>query len=261
MGKESMSSSPSNTSANTTTTNRKRKRSEGVKKPKQKGAKKAPKSARKERKKSATTKLPPRNSIIRAPSSSWIMYIKDQRSKRPEEFNKKMFGDVYKVLSKEWSGMTAEQKAPYVEMYQEDRARYKEALGKLSKSDICILKAHRKLARSKRNKQGRPKTALSTYMVAVTKERPALVEANPGMTFTQIGSELGKMWQNLPEERRKEYEAISLKDKQRYKEEMAVWRAQQTKLRAKRKEEAEAKREAKRRKVEQRAESTESAES
>ena len=46
---------------------------------------------------------------------------------------------------------------------------------------------------------------MNPYMNFVKRNRDRVVQDNPGMTFTEIGRELGRMWRGLTDEEKESY--------------------------------------------------------
>ena len=78
--------------------------------------------------------------------------------------------------------------------------------------------------KSKKNKN-LPKKAKSAYFFYCDEKRPALLEKEKKkggkVNIGTVAKELGAMWQKLSAEKKKKYEKMNLKDKERYDKEMA----------------------------------------
>jgi hypothetical protein len=158
--------------------------------------------------------------IIRSPQSTWIAFLTSTRTQ--PEYAKLNFGDLCKAMSIIWRGMDKAQKAPFVETYLKDKQRYKADLLNLTDADKKILRAHKRRRRAAA--VGRPKAALSTYMMFVKKERSNVVLENDGITFREIGSELGKRWRELSVENKQEFVLTAAIDRVRFETELIAWK-------------------------------------
>ena len=69
----------------------------------------------------------------------------------------------------------------------------------------------------------KPKRALAAYMFFSKEQRPKLVAKHPDYKFTQIGSEMGRLWREMNEAGKKKYNDMAAKDKARYAKEMEAW--------------------------------------
>lgn len=65
----------------------------------------------------------------------------------------------------------------------------------------------------------KPKRPLSAYMFFCQAKRAETKAANPNMTFSELGKELGQMWQKLDESEKKPFIKQNERDKKRYEEE------------------------------------------
>lgn len=72
--------------------------------------------------------------------------------------------------------------------------------------------------KAKKERTG-PKRPLSAYMHYCQDKRAETKEANPKATFSELGSILGRQWQELDEDARKPYVKLNEQDKARYEKE------------------------------------------
>ncbi|KAI8088028.1 high mobility group box domain-containing protein [Gilbertella persicaria] len=78
-----------------------------------------------------------------------------------------------------------------------------------------------KKKRSKKDPNA-PKRGLSAYMYFSQEQRQSVKDANPGVTFGQIGKLLGEKWKSMSDEEKKPYNEKAAKDKERYEQEKAA---------------------------------------
>jgi hypothetical protein len=71
-----------------------------------------------------------------------------------------------------------------------------------------------------------PKQPSNAYIFFTKAVRPSVVEANPGLSNTDIVSLMAKMWKETAEEDRTEYNELAAEDKERYESEMKVFEAE-----------------------------------
>jgi len=69
----------------------------------------------------------------------------------------------------------------------------------------------------------RPKRPRSAYLLWSMQRRPEFKEENPDLNFRTLGQGLGQEWRGMSAEDRAPYQAMVLKDKQRYQHEMQKW--------------------------------------
>ncbi|OGE48135.1 hypothetical protein PENARI_c032G07073 [Penicillium arizonense] len=70
-----------------------------------------------------------------------------------------------------------------------------------------------------------PKRGLSAYMFFANDNRDKVREENPGISFGQVGKQLGDKWKALSTTERKPYDDKAAADKKRYEEEKAAYLA------------------------------------
>lgn len=70
-----------------------------------------------------------------------------------------------------------------------------------------------------------PKQPSNAYIFFTKAVRQSVVEANPGLSNTEIVSLMAKMWKETAEEDRTEYNDLAAEDKERYETEMKVFEA------------------------------------
>ena len=176
----------------------------------------------KTKKPTKTKRLPPKRNILRAPRSSWIAFLSSIRSEKREEYSSLSFGELCQQLSPVWSSMSTEQKQPFIDQYTRDKDRYERQLKDLSEEDIKILRAHKRLR--KKMRAGRPKAAMSSYMIYVAEERARVVIDHPDIDFQSIGQELGRRWRILSDDQKCIYVRDALLDRARFDADLVEWK-------------------------------------
>ncbi|KAJ5332083.1 High mobility group superfamily [Penicillium brevicompactum] len=86
-------------------------------------------------------------------------------------------------------------------------------------------KAPEKRQQRRKKDPNAPKRGLSAYMFFANDNRDKVREENPGISFGQVGKQLGDKWKALSETDRKPYDEKAAKDKKRYEEEKAAYLA------------------------------------
>jgi len=61
-----------------------------------------------------------------------------------------------------------------------------------------------------------PKRALSAFMIFSNEIRDTVKVERPDLGFLEIATEIGRRWKEVPDNKRKRYEALAAKDKERY---------------------------------------------
>lgn len=69
----------------------------------------------------------------------------------------------------------------------------------------------------------KPKRGLSAFMFFSTSRRPQLKKQNPNLAFGAVAKKIGEEWAKMSSSAKAKYEAMSTKDKARYKKEMETY--------------------------------------
>lgn len=168
-------------------------------------------------------KLTPRRNILRAPRSSWINFLSSIRSEQRAEYMELSFGALCQKLSPIWTNMSKDEKQPFIESYMHDKERYGRQLKALSEDDLKVLRAHKRLRKKKR--AGRPKAAMSSYMLFVIDTRANVLSENLNISFQAIGQELGRRWRLLSEVDKVVYNTNAAVDRARFDKELVEWKS------------------------------------
>jgi len=69
-----------------------------------------------------------------------------------------------------------------------------------------------------------PKRNVSAYMFLCYEKRNEVIASNPGVNFGEIGKILGETWKALDSDKKKKYESLAYKDKERYANELDAYK-------------------------------------
>ena len=183
----------------------------------------------------AKKRIPARRTILRCPRSSWISFLTHVRTEKKEQFKDVTFGTLCQQMSPIWSSMTAEQKLPFIEDYSRDKERYQRQLKNLTVAELQILRAHKKIRRNKR--LGRPRAAMSSYMLFVVAKRAQILTTLPTIGFREIGQELGRLWRELSVDQKAPFVQDASEDRVRFTRELHLWKEQSLEMKNLRKQE------------------------
>ena len=196
-----------------------------VKRSATKKCKKAPKNKEKLfRKKKQKPKLLSKKKILCGVRTSWIYFCNQHRNELKQQYPNLAFGDLCKKLAPRWKALNSDEKKQYVDMQKKDQQRYSDGYKSLSKLELSMLRKHRRIA--KRKKKLLPKSALSSYMFFVMQNRNRIKDANPNISFQDIGRKLGELWNNLKVQEKQLYINMNIADKQRYEREIQNYKQQ-----------------------------------
>ena len=132
--------------------------------------------------------------------------------------------EVMKVLGERWKSSTPETKAKYSKKAEYKRPSDEE----LMKQKINQKKKRGKPSsgeKKKRSKkpEGAPTRGKSAYLFFCQANRPEVKEANPSFKATELMAELGRMWKELPDDEKVEFEEQAAEAKEKYLQEKTEW--------------------------------------
>ncbi|GAX76261.1 hypothetical protein CEUSTIGMA_g3705.t1 [Chlamydomonas eustigma] len=95
---------------------------------------------------------------------------------------------------------------------------------KSAKGEKAEADGEQKKARKKKDPNA-PKGALSAFMYFSNEMRSKVKEENPGIAFGEVGKLLGERWKAATADEKAKFEQMAEKDKDRYKQQMAEYKA------------------------------------
>ncbi|KVH95354.1 High mobility group (HMG) box domain-containing protein [Cynara cardunculus var. scolymus] len=181
------------------------------------------------------------------PATPYIMWCKEQwvKKEKPEA----EFSEIANILGSKWKVLTPEEKKPYEEKYQIEKAAYSKIVGdekreneamklleeeQKQKTAMELLEqylqfkqeAEKEGGDNKKNKKERdplkPKRPESAYFLFMNERRAALVAENK--TAVEIAKITGEEWKNMTEKQKACYEKKAKKKNEKYNQEMEVYK-------------------------------------
>jgi len=144
------------------------------------------------------------------------MCYEEHKKKYPNE--NVQVTEISKKCSEKWKTMTDEEKRRFYELAQKDAERYQAEVAAFGGED-----AMRKRKRAKKDPNA-PKRALSAFFVFSQIKRPDIQQQHPDWKVGQVAQELGRMWKEVGEDKKK-YEEMAQRDKVRYEQEMQDYKS------------------------------------
>lgn len=159
------------------------------------------------------------------PLSAFMYFSQERRATVRLENPNIGFGEVAKKLGLIWQNMTDRAKMRYLALSEQDKVRYKDqmALERESQAKQALVAVHteRTVAPSKKKKKTGPKQPMSAFMYFCQRNRAAVKQQNPGLSFGEVARALGQLWKNMSENNKMEYVSLADEDKMRYRRELA----------------------------------------
>jgi mRNA-degrading endonuclease RelE of RelBE toxin-antitoxin system len=163
--------------------------------------------------------------LVRGKTSPYGFFVKmcyeEHKKKYPNE--NVQVTEISKKCSQKWKTMSDDEKKRFFELAQKDAERYQAEVAAYGGEDVL-----RKRKRAKKDPNA-PKRALSAFFFFSNEKRPEVQQSHPEWKVGQIAQELGRVWKSLNEEDREIYEKKAQEDKERYAEQMKVYRDSQGK--------------------------------
>jgi len=151
------------------------------------------------------------------PLSAYMFFCKDSRPGLKEANPELTFGELGKLLGKNWQAMGKTERTPYDESSKKDKERFESEGG-----SAAIAAAQGKNTKPKKAaKKGGPKRPLSAYMYFSQAMRPKLKEEEPDLSFAELGKAIGAKWKSATDDEKSKFNKMAATDKQRYKDEVS----------------------------------------
>ncbi|GMJ10974.1 3xHigh Mobility Group-box1 [Hibiscus trionum] len=184
-------------------------------------------------------------SETKRPSPPYILWCKDQWKEVKKENSEADFKEVSNVLGAKWKMITAEEKKPYEEIYRAEKEAYlqvianekreSEAMKLLEdehkqKSAMELLEQYLQFKQEaeKKTKKERdplkPKQPMSAFFLFLSERRTTLLAEDKCKSVLDVAKIAGEEWKNMTEEQRRPYEEMAKKNKEKYMEEMEVYK-------------------------------------
>jgi len=159
---------------------------------------------------------------VRGKTSPYGFFVKmcyeEHKKKYPNECVQ--VTEISKKCSQKWKTMTDDEKKRFFELAQKDAERYQAEVAAYGGEDVL-----KKKKRAKKDPNA-PKRALSAFFFFSNEKRQEVSGEHPEWKVGQIAQELGVRWKALSEEERVIFDKKAHDDKERYAEEMRVYRSE-----------------------------------
>lgn len=130
--------------------------------------------------------------------------------------------DIGREIGSQWKLLSDADKAVYTEQAAADKKRFEREMeeflaGGGSRVKRGSKKESKKSKKSKKDKDpNAPKRPSTAFFIYINEQRPAIMAANAGIKITEVTKVASAAWKALSPEELKKYEALAVKDKERY---------------------------------------------
>ncbi|KAL0547011.1 hypothetical protein IC582_016932 [Cucumis melo] len=180
------------------------------------------------------------------PAQPYILWCKDQWNEIKKENPEADFKETSNILGAKWKTIPAEEKKPYEEKYQAEKETYlritsrekreSEAMKLLEeeqkqKTAMELLEqylqfkeeAEKENKKKKKEKDPlKPKQPMSAFFLFSNERRASLVAENKNIV--ELAKIAGEEWKNMTEEQKGPYEEMAKKNKEKYMQEMEIYK-------------------------------------
>ncbi|CAH8275572.1 unnamed protein product [Arabidopsis lyrata] len=181
------------------------------------------------------------------PSSSYVLWCKDQWAEVKKQNPEADFKETSNILGTKWKSLSAEDKKPYEERYQVEKEAYLQVIAKekREKEAMKLLEDDQKQKTAmelldqylnfvqeaeqdnkKKNKKEKdplkPKHPVSAFLVYANERRAALREDNKSVV--EVAKITGEEWKNLSDKKKAPYEEVAKKNKETYLQAMEEYK-------------------------------------
>ncbi|KAF8047398.1 hypothetical protein N665_3061s0004 [Sinapis alba] len=181
------------------------------------------------------------------PSSSYILWCKEQWNEVKKENPEADFKETSNILGAKWKSLSAEEKKPYEEKYQVEREAYLQVIAKekrereaikllddeqKQKTAMDLLDQylqfvqegeHDNKKKSKKQKDPlKPKHPISAFLVYANERRAALREENKNVV--EVAKMTGEEWKKLSDKEKEPFEEVAKKNKETYLQAMEEYK-------------------------------------
>jgi len=156
--------------------------------------------------------------------SAFFLYSNANRTRVKEENPGIAFGQVAKILSKEFKAIDDAERAKYDKLAVLDKERYQREMEHYeppSDEEEAPSKKRRK------KDPNAPKRNMSAYFIYSQEIRSTVRVENPEAGFGMIAKIISKQFKELDENERKRFDQLAAADKERYQKEMAIFKGLQ----------------------------------
>ncbi|CAM8913391.1 unnamed protein product [Rhodiola kirilowii] len=189
-------------------------------------------------------------SEIKRPSTPYILWSKDHWAEVKKENPDADFKEISIILGAKWKTVSADEKKPYEEQYQAEKEAYLKIVAK-EKREKAAMKLFEEENKQKTaiefyeqymqflhdadtgNKKAKkekdplkPKKPMLSYFIYSNERRPALMAQSK--SILEISKITGEEWKSISDKKKKPYEEMAKKNKEKYLQEMEEYTRKKT---------------------------------
>jgi hypothetical protein len=149
-------------------------------------------------------------------STSFLHFCADKRDEVKVAFPEIKPKDISRRLGEMWKALSEEEKAPYKELYEADKARYTLAMSNYVPSEEAPVVEKKTRKPRKPKDSSAPKKAKNSYMLYSDAVRAQVKADNPTLASKEIVKLVADMWKGLSDEEKAPYKEQADEKKAEY---------------------------------------------
>ena len=157
------------------------------------------------------------------PRSAFICFKDSKKKEIMKQEGTSKGKDLLNTFAQAWGQLSDKERAYWDEAARNDKVRYVQEKAAY-KGPWTVPKK-----RAKKNPRA-PKRPMSAFLKYSKTRRKNVKEENPNVSNTDVSRLLGELWRNASEVEKAPYVEAELKERNKYKEEMKKWRAEEDQL-------------------------------
>jgi len=130
--------------------------------------------------------------------------------------------EITKKCAEKWKTMEQPEKQRFVELAKQDAERFQNEMAQFGGDGPSSRK---RKAGKKEKDVNAPKRPLSAFFSFSQSKRQGIQQAHPEWKVGDVAKELGRLWKDMDQSEKKQYEDMSTRDKARYETEMRDYKA------------------------------------
>nr|AAR08136.1 high mobility group box protein HMGB2 [Suberites domuncula] len=150
-------------------------------------------------------------------TSAYAFYVQERRDIYRKNGDTVVFAPFSQECAELWKNV--KDKKAYQDMAAVDKERYDREMAEYVPPDDG-----EKSKKKKQKDKTKPKRSLTAFLFFCSEERPKMKEKNPGSSVGDLAKLLGAKWKGMSEDDKQPFSDMAQDDKDRYNDEMALWK-------------------------------------
>lgn len=154
--------------------------------------------------------------------TAYILYSNDVRASVSAANPEAKFGDIARLISKQFKALDPDERAKYDELARLDKERYNREMEGYEPPEYDDDEGVS--TKKKKKDPNAPKRNMSAFFIYSNDVRPEVRASNPGIKFGDVARLISAKFKELSEDERAKYDKLAEADKERYQRQMEQYR-------------------------------------